>query len=256
MSRPVSVPSALSASSQLAVDLFDQPRNILSQTVERLDILHSCDGNDSSPNGRRSFAVHRRVGAGIHDISSSAMPKCFSPKHSQSGGFNIASERQWTLVAYSSDSGSPLACSDVIQLIAIPCGRNYGSGKLPSYFLLSSVLLPKDAIVSDLQFYGDDGCSALTSGIDVKDHEEGRQALGVLVERIALNENADTSLLRSASEELWMLPYDDLLFNVCTCGANSLQVPKVIVDSCFQITSTEDGDLIFNGNMAIIIRSK
>lgn len=242
--KSVSALSALSTSSHLAADLFDQPRSVIADTVERIDIIQPFCRKENNINC--SFAVHRRVGAGIGTgFSNAAASKCFSPNVSQDEVVDVAGERHWTLVAYSGSSGSPTILNSV-EILAIPTRSSFEDGKPPQFFLLSSILLPNDVTVSDLHFYGDDGCSSLSSGSDAQGHEEGRQALGLLIERVAVSENADNSQEHSVSEELWIMQYDDLSFTYFRCGAKLIQLPKAEIGSSCNIAITGDGALVIS----------
>jgi hypothetical protein len=65
------------------------------------------------------------------------------------------------------------------------------------------LVLPAEYRLKDIGFYGDDGRSSLFSDEDTGSGREGRQGLGLLVERFVTDK---------VHTELWLLKYDDLCF--------------------------------------------
>eukprot|EP00521_Asterionellopsis_glacialis_P006947 CAMPEP_0195289952 /NCGR_PEP_ID=MMETSP0707-20130614/6017_1 /TAXON_ID=33640 /ORGANISM="Asterionellopsis glacialis, Strain CCMP134" /LENGTH=280 /DNA_ID=CAMNT_0040350017 /DNA_START=8 /DNA_END=850 /DNA_ORIENTATION=+ len=112
---------------------------------------------------------------------------------------------------------------EYVQLFVFPMGNNHKrstadddrtqemapSSSRPSYYLKTRIELPSDCQVKEISFYGDDGKSSLSSGTDSGSGKEGRQGMGLLIDRGEQNDNNTANVL---SEELWLLSYDDLVF--------------------------------------------
>ena len=88
------------------------------------------------------------------------------------------------------------------------CARDCG---VP-FYLATEIILPLSYRVLDMGFYGDDGKSSLSSGLDSGTGRERRQALGLLLS------------FQEESIELWLLPYDNLTFQVIPTKKDSKQV--------------------------------
>jgi hypothetical protein len=80
------------------------------------------------------------------------------------------------------------------------------NGIAGSFFLSALLQLPPNHFVVDLCFYGNDGKSSLSSGIDSGTGKEERQSLGLLVAREVDADPAAISL------QVWMVPYDSVTF--------------------------------------------
>ena len=107
------------------------------------------------------------------------------------------------------------------------------------YWTVSLQLPSKDDYtVHDLAFYGDDGKSSLSSGLDSGTGQEGRQSLGMLVSRRKHRGSEDDESMEQADApedstiaisnekkseqlELWMVPYDHLLYGGIDLGVVS-----------------------------------
>lgn len=92
-----------------------------------------------------------------------------------------------------------------------------GAGCGVSFYLTTEVVLPAGGSVLDMGFYGDDGKSNLSSGLDSGTGVERRQALGIILSRQELPSPAK-------SIELWMFRYDDLTFQVIKTKRDSKQI--------------------------------
>jgi len=105
------------------------------------------------------------------------------------------------------------------------------------FYLTTNIILPPGHRVLDMGFYGDDGRSSLSSGLDSGTGKEGRQALGLLLG------------CREESIELWLLPYDCLTFQAFPTKKDSKQIflDEGEIDSKCQVfararTSVDDGE--------------
>lgn len=88
-------------------------------------------------------------------------------------------------------------------------------GGIP-FYLTAELVLPPNQRVVDLSFYGDDGKSSLSSGIDCGTGRERRQALGLLVARKDPFGDEDI--------KLWLLKYDNVAFQLVMAKSESKQV--------------------------------
>ena len=190
---------------------------------------------------RRPVVIHKRVGLGADDFVkvSSDEVKCFSPKVLSSTNTSAVYARHWIITAMTS------VCSnsnrdELIKIVAIPCSniREGVSGKLP-YCLTANVALPPGCTVIDMSFYGDDGSSSLTSSadIDLGGGEEGRQALGILVEQDMGNveDSIEGFSLRVISEQLWLFQYDGLPYHWVESShksAGKISISREKADCC------------------------
>lgn len=95
------------------------------------------------------------------------------------------------------------------------------------FYLTTEIILPDGRRVLDMAFYGDDGRSNLSSGLDSGTGRERRQALGLLLG------NKPPSGASEEVLELWLLEYDSLAFQVIAAKKDSKQVflDENIVDS-------------------------
>ena len=85
------------------------------------------------------------------------------------------------------------------------------------FYLTTEIVLPAGGRVLDMGFYGDDGKSNLSSGLDSGTGVERRQALGLLLSCQDLPSPED-------SIELWLLRYDDLMFQIMQTKKDSKQI--------------------------------
>ena len=117
---------------------------------------------------------------------------------------NLENCRQWFLIAQ--------AHGNTIQLFCIPLGwkqeddsethgvDDEGSQANIPFYLTSKLVLPVGGRVLKIGFYGDDGKSSLSSGVDSGTGIEGRQKIGFIYRK-------DDS---SSTTELWTAAYDSL----------------------------------------------
>ena len=146
--------------------------------------------------------------------------------------------RQWFIVAQGH--------KNIIQLFCIPLGWNKygdsdedGNGESMDFpfYLTSKLILPQGGSISDIGFYGDDGKSSLSSGMDSGSGMEGRQKLGFLYEEHSTS---------SASLGLWMLSYDSLYWQVVPSNDSVLIGPTKVHEQCtrrvFPIIHADGGE--------------
>lgn len=207
------VPHVLAETFELADKVFEHPRTLLAQSILRTEI-----GVPEVPH--KILAVTTRLGQGGIDADQVAygedqpdgffLPPTVDPPPS----FPNASDfRQWSVLAQMLDNS-------ILQLHAFPLSWTMTAndvlddeivdGLATEFAWTVQMSLPSEYTIRDLAFYGDDGKSSLSSGIDFGSVQEGRQRLGLLVSRknyggIAQPLEADTE-----SVELWVVPYDDL----------------------------------------------
>ena len=99
----------------------------------------------------------------------------------------------------------------MVQIVAIPTKSD--GDDVEDFYLKSFVMIPKNFQVVDIDFYGDDGNSALTSKMS-HSKSEGRQSLGLILERSLSLESSDSD--QRKSEELWIFKYDNLRYRPIT----------------------------------------
>jgi len=232
-----SVKTALEISTQIALDLFDEPRTTMRKSVYQTSIvLDECINSLD----QIVTCVHNRIGAAPN--SSPETQNCFNPNvvmnynsNDNIGESQIFSQN-WTIVVNSCSSTKD--GQNLLQISALPEYNNnssalecdeledYNYNHLPeqkrSFYITTFVLLPHDCKVSKIKMYGDNGNSTLTSETSLK-NEEGRQALGLLLQR-----NSDSASSGSGSgnegkisEELWLFKYDDLDFRAVSLQSQS-----------------------------------
>ena len=211
-----SVKDSLGVISSNVVQIFQHPRKILMESAQRLDIEIIERGKEKKDSTamNKPMALHSRVGAGSSDSDDTSASKCFRPrlddaeKHFQS---SVNQCRHWMILA---KVGEALVRErPVIQILVVPCVA-FGSRSpfdddidaeknLPTYYLESFVFLPQGCAVSSVEFYGDDGSSSPGASI-AETIAEGRQGLGILVERSVGG--------GQVSEELFLFSYDELCY--------------------------------------------
>jgi hypothetical protein len=86
------------------------------------------------------------------------------------------------------------------------------------FYLTTEIILPEGYRVLDMSFYGDDGRSNLSSGLDSGTGRERRQGLGLLLGNGSSSGPSDETI------ELWLLKYDALTFQVVPAKKDSKQV--------------------------------
>jgi hypothetical protein len=135
----------------------------------------------------------------------------------------LQNSRQWFVFAQ--------AHGTEIQLFCIPLGwkqscpidsdddeeEDYGNSHFP-FYLTSKLVLPAGGTVLDIQFYGDDGKSSLSSGKDSGTGMERRQKLGFLY--------------LGCSLDLWLTSYDSLMWQPVPFRESILIAPSEIHEQC------------------------
>jgi len=212
-----SIKAALEISTQIARDLFDEPRVAMNNAVKQTNIvLEECAKGSHQNNS--AISVHSRIGSSPYSIDDD-VENCFSPNLSclPDNGEQLFN-RQWSIVANS--CSTEIDGDQLLQVSALPGGYRgsyfsdmdiFDSDAYDStasgtfYYLTTFIILPKGRRLCNIDFYGDDGNSTLTSETSPKS-EEGRQALGLLLENVSIED--------SITQELWMFQYDNLDFRV------------------------------------------
>jgi len=158
--------------------------------------------------------------------------------------------RQWFLIAQ--------AHGATIQLFCLPLGwkqnnddidfdyydinnENSDVNNIP-FYLTSKLVLPEGGQVLQIGFYGDDGKSSLSSGIDSGTGMEGRQKIGFVYQKS----------LPSSTKELWTTTYDSLSWQAVPFDPmllNASQVDKncskEILQSSVEGSRDEEEDVLF-----------
>jgi len=211
--------SALQSTFQICAVLFDKPRDVFTETLDRIDV------HFETPHS--TIAAHSRIGAGhCADKNGAFAPKLAQPSDS-------ASARHWMIIVRSVES-------NVIEVTAIP-----GRDSLPKFYLQAGLALPNNHTVKNIQFYGDSGNSSLSPNLDIDAvTNEGRQSLGLIVERNEVLSDGTLEL----HEELWLFNYDEISFKKFEFGPNpnkavSIAATEFSRDQCIHVrTSTAATD--------------
>lgn len=226
-------------------EVFEQPRTFLSQSVHRTDLflpverkteflpvaIHTRLGRDWSPLQEEYADAEKqdeeKDGFFSPNVVEGKVPTGISHYHS----------RHWSIIAKTS---SPFESREnyTVKLYLIPHSSmdptdelddedilGYGNGDesdgqgcgIP-FYLTAEIILPSGRRVLDMSFYGDDGRSNLSSGIDSGTGRERRQALGLLLGDAPSHGSSDENM------ELWLLPYDSILFEAVLAKKDSKQV--------------------------------
>lgn len=129
--------------------------------------------------------------------------------------------RQWFLIAQAS--------KNVVQMFCIPLGwkeetftdtedleidddESNEMDDIP-FYLTTKLILPTESVVLQIEFYGDDGKSSLSSGIDSGSGMENKQKIGFTFKK---SPSSSTIELWTATYELLMwqaIPFDSMLLN-------------------------------------------
>lgn len=145
-------------------------------------------------------AIHTRRGVGCSD--SGDVNGYFLPKSNEDHP-SIENCFYWLILAR--------VIGTKIEFIAIPSC----AGLKPKFFLRTELMLPEGCDVTNIAFYGDDGHSSLSPNLNENAAvKEGRQAVGLVVKLTSL-------ISQDVREELWVTPYDDLLFKKYDFNVNS-----------------------------------
>lgn len=242
-SSETSVKASLESVKHLVKELFDQPCNNISKSVQRQDFAFAPskqDGDIAATDRPVDVAIHHRVGLCEEGTEGGFRPLVAEPLDDET--VRNAHSRHWLLVARPS--------GDIVQLVLIPGSGGTASGKFSSipsraseittpssnYYLSAFMRLPKECVVKEAVFYGDDGNSSLSSSLgddhDKNNHHEGRQALVLLVER------------SNTSEELWLVKYDQLRFEVVYVedGLEKIQISVEHSSMVAEVQAAEKND--------------
>jgi hypothetical protein len=246
------VPHVAQKTAEAAQVLFQQPRLHLSQSIRRTDLLLESSASKSpiaEATQHRPVAMMTRIGSAGVDAEDVPFGEA------RPGGFFVPiiekestettspfNHRQWSVIAKTTQN--PATGCDCVQLHAIPLSwtsqslsddlacddvdedddddSDAPSGIAGSFFLSTLLQLPPNHFVVDMSFYGNDGKSSLSSGMDSGTGKEERQSLGLLVAR----ELGPTAI----SLQVWLVPYDTTTFFPVEIvkdpnGAISLDVP-------------------------------
>lgn len=213
------LPMVVKETSDALERLLLAPREYMTQTIycTQLELL-------SQPG---HVTMTTRIGKGGVDLDTipygeDELDGFFVPKDGQDESLTT-DFREWMVLAAaltsSADQGS------MVQIHAMPLTWTLAERReaneihgLASDKVWSTTLqLPPRHKLMDVGFYGDDGKSTLSSGLDSGTGKERRQALGLVVE-------SESSL------ELWMVPYDDCSFaqgRLQTLSKGILGVPAI-----------------------------
>jgi len=226
-----SIKDSLGVISAHVVQIFQQPRKTLMESAQRIDIEFKSCGNEHDPSGgpannsvamTKPMAIHSRVGTGSSDSDGESATGCFCPRLDpmrESLQPVINQCRHWMVIAKVGEV--PVRERTVVQIVLLPCSSFASRSPFeddsddipltPNYYLESFVFLPPGCAVSSIEFYGDDGSSSPGAGI-AETVIEGRQALGILVERSNLPEGKSADLVGAGqvSEELFLFSYGEL----------------------------------------------
>ena len=208
------VPYVAQKTSEAAARLFEHPRFYLAESVQRTDL----DFGPLSDTGVNP-AITTRLGSNGVDRQDvpfgEEAPDGFFAPILANGAAEKMNFRQWSVIAKPMLDTIISQC-DCVQLHAIPLSWTGSSlsddvdeddqvtGVAASFFLSALLQLPPNHVVVDLAFYGNDGKSSLSSGIDSGTGKEARQLLALLVARRAGE---------SVSLEVWLVPYDSVVFS-------------------------------------------
>lgn len=219
-----------------------------------LRYLSSIDVNFSHKEGesvscvmKRPISIHKRISMGSSDTIDSAIDRCdvgcFNPQLNmttkEQGRAAVDQFRHWIIIAKAGEN--TVDGRTVIQIVALPCVavgslsplcENDTVDTKPSFYLESFVALPSGCTVSGIKFYGDDGSSSLSAGIGIAETVvEGRQSLGILVERVKAG-GSDGLGGGQVTEELILLSYEDRPYryvSVVDAGEEKIIIPELSV---------------------------
>jgi hypothetical protein len=142
--------------------------------------------------------------------------------------------RQWFLIAQASKT--------IIQLFCLPLGwtqkdpdDNDTDRDDISYYLTAKLILPAEGYILQIAFYGDDGKSSLSSGMDSGSGMEGKQKIGFIYQNSS----------SSSVTELWTTTYDSLLWQAVPFDSmllNASQVDSTCSRNIVPISLAEEYD--------------
>lgn len=183
-----SLKAALAVSRDIASELFCEPRTVMSSMMEKREIIVEEVQNQSNI----ISATHSRF------VDEMTVQNALADDHllDSDAGSN---HKKCNCIIISNTCSSQLEHRQLVQITAIPVPDS----DCLLFYKTAFVQLPLDCTVVNMQFYGDDGDSTLTSESSPS-FEEGRQSLGLLLRR-KLDEDRE-------NEELWMFEYDGFIF--------------------------------------------
>ena len=159
--------------------------------------------------------------------------------------------RQWFVIAQ--------AHGNTIQLFSLPLGwKESKQGLGPEeydvendlsdienipFYLTSKLVLPAGGKVLDIGFYGDDGKSSLSSGIDSGTGVEGRQKIGFLYQTNSGEQNTTDIWTTSYDSLSWQaVPFDPMLLSCSRVDSNCTKEVLPVWSS--ESPEEEDGYLL------------
>lgn len=181
------------------------------------------------------MAIHTRIGAGPSaNTTRDDATGFFVPKTLVEGDDSIDECPFWSLLARSLGSE--------VEFIVIPGGTRFEPDVNRGFYLRATLIIPEGSEVSSIAFYGDDGNSSLSPNLkNYTDVKEGRQSVGLVM-------NSLDPISREVREELWVVQYDDIVFQKFDCKRNSKSEVNVAAtvldrDACtFLMASDDEGN--------------
>ena len=170
----------------------------------------------------KRIGIYKRI-----DLLRNYVNGCFMPISSKDlSGAEIEDlqQKQWFLIV------KPLEVTDkrsAIHLMYFPC-MTYNEDiddmvSLPRFYLEGFMRMPKGYTVKEITFYEDDGTE--TTRFEDECEKKVRQALALLVEQNRdineINENIEESNC-TISEELWIVPYDEVQLQQKRCNNDEI----------------------------------
>ena len=205
--------------------LFQHPRTFLAASIRQSSIRLPASS-------KGIVAMTTRIGSGGIDPAQVAYGEAEPDGFFQPSLDLDRDCRQWSLLSQADHDN--LEGNDTVHLYAIPLSwtdpamddlddeDDMSIGIVGSHFGAATLSLPSGYTVCDLGFYGDDGKSSLSSGVDSGTGKEGRQGLGLLMSR----DVDDTTSL-----ELWLLSYDQIHFDSVSFEVGDNNVYSLNVDT-------------------------
>ena len=155
--------------------------------------------------------------------------------------------RQWFVIAQ--------AHGTTIQLFCLPLGwkqnndegdydiedENSNKNDIP-FYLTSKLILPDGGQVLKIGFYGDDGKSSLSSGVDSGTGIEGRQSIGFMYQKKSQTPSTTELWTTSYDSLSWQaVPFDPMLLSFSQVDSNCTK--EIISISLEESRDEEDGIL-------------
>lgn len=217
-----SLKAVFDVSGKICSELFNEPRQVLTKSVEMIDVVLEEGSNHVE---KVVSAMHHRYNKRVESID-----------EEEGRTFN------WTVFANTCKSMRD-GCQ-LVQITAIPVGDeilsietvNASSYQRPSFYQRTFLQIPCNCAVTGIKFYGDDGNSTLTSETSPS-YKEGRQAIALLLKK---NDGEAVS-----EEELWLVDYDEIPFRSIQINSEGTFVVRkydASADECQILTSDEDMD--------------